>query len=65
MTIPDPADLEAIRRAANKSRLAELRASLTEPCPKCQSNRVLVGPAYDRHAFRCLQCGHAWNGTPQ
>lgn len=29
-------------------------------CPKCQSPRVLIGPAYDRHALKCMNCGHGW-----
>jgi uncharacterized Zn finger protein len=29
-------------------------------CPQCGSNRLLVGPAYDRDAVRCLGCGHVW-----
>jgi transposase-like protein len=26
-------------------------------CPRCESERVLDGPFYDRQAVRCQQCG--------
>jgi hypothetical protein len=26
-------------------------------CPRCRSDRLLVGPYYDRRALRCYQCG--------
>ena len=41
------------------------RIKARPPCPKCSSTRVLVGPFYDKFAFRCLQCGATWNGSPQ
>ena len=33
-------------------------------CPKCTSERVLIGPSYDRNAMRCSNCGNTWRHEP-
>ena len=59
----EPDDLAAIRQAARKAQVDELRKQLTKlGCPKCNSTRTVPPSSFDPTSHHiCCDCGHRWN----